>query len=61
MIKLGNTKIFKYLIKDKRRSFGKNRIYCPLQDHSTTDYVLSKAFAPAFSTDFISDNCQDSV
>lgn len=30
-------KNFKYLIEDKRRSFGKNHIYCPLQDDSTTD------------------------
>lgn len=56
MMKLGSRKIFKYLIQDNRRSFGKNHIYCPLQGHSTTDYVLSKALAPVFSTGFVSDN-----
>lgn len=42
MMKLGNRKKISS-IEDRRRSFGKNRIYCPLQDHSTTDYVLSKS------------------
>lgn len=48
MMKLENKKNFKYLIEDKRRSFGKNRIYCPLQDDSTTDYVLSKSICSSF-------------
>lgn len=56
MMKLGSRKNFKYLIQDNRRSFGKNHIYCPLQGHSTTDYVLSKALTPVFSTGFVSDN-----
>lgn len=40
----------------QRRSFGKNRIYCPLQGHSTTDYVLSESIGSVFSTGFVSDN-----
>lgn len=60
MMRLENRKNFKYLIEDKRRSFGKNRIYCPLRDHSTTDYVLPEASALAFSADFLSDSRHDS-
>lgn len=40
----------------QRRSFGKNRIYCPLQGHSTTDYVLSESTGSVFSTGFVRDN-----
>lgn len=40
----------------QRRSFGKNRIYCPLQGHSTTDYVLSESIGSVFSTGFVRDN-----
>lgn len=40
----------------QRRSFGKNRVYCPLQGHSTTDYVLSESIGSVFSTGFVSDN-----
>lgn len=40
----------------QRRSFGKNHIYCPLQGHSTTDYVLSESTGSVFSTGFVRDN-----